>query len=71
MALSLDSTIKEIKGNPEAVELIDAIIPGFATNPQMKLVGGMSFKKLAKIQPAKVPPEKLEEIGRILDSLSQ
>lgn len=70
MPLTLDSTIKEIQKNPEAVGLIDEIMPGFATSPQMKLVGGLSFKKLAKIKPAKVPPEKLEAIEQVLNSLS-
>ncbi|MCL1797108.1 MAG: hypothetical protein FWG24_02125 [Eggerthellaceae bacterium] len=69
MSLTLDSIIKDIKKDPAAVELIDKIIPGFATNPQMKLVGGMTFKKLAKIQPAKVTPEKLEAIEQALSSL--
>ena len=70
MSLTIDSSIKEIKKNPEAVEQIDKIIPGFATSPQMKLVGGLSFKKLAKIKPEKVPADKLEAIEKILASLS-
>ena len=70
MSLTLDSTIKEIKKHPEAAKQIEELIPGFATSPQMKLVGNMSFKKLAKIKPDKVPPEILEAIEKILNSLS-
>jgi hypothetical protein len=66
MSLSLDSTIKEIRSNPEAARQIEELIPGFSTSPQMKLVGKMTFKKLAKIQPAKVTPEMLAHIERIL-----
>ena len=48
MSLTLDSTIKEIKKHPEAAKQIEELIPGFATSPQMKLVGNMSFKKTSE-----------------------
>jgi len=69
MALSVDSKIKDIKKNPEAVELMEKFTPGFKTNPQMKLVSGMSLRKLASFPQAKLSPEQLEEIDEALKAL--
>ena len=69
MGLSVDSKIKEIKKNPEAVELMEKLSPGFATDPQMKLVSGLTFRKLASFPQANITPEKLEEIDQALRAL--
>ncbi|MCL2807592.1 MAG: hypothetical protein FWD27_05465 [Coriobacteriia bacterium] len=69
MAFTLDTPIKEIRKSPEAKEAIDKIIPGFATDPKMKLVGGMSFNKLGKIPQAKMTEDKLAAIEKVLAEL--
>ena len=69
MSLTLDTKIKEIRENPEAVALINEIVPGFATDPKMKLVAGTTFRKLSQIKQAGVTPEKLEAIEKALASL--
>lgn len=69
MALSVDSKIKEIMKNPTAVELMEKHTPGFSTNPQMKMVQGLTFRALAKFPQSGITPEKLEEIDKDLKAL--
>lgn len=69
MALSVDSKIKELKQNPEAVELLEKFSPGFATDPQMKMVQGLTFRKLASFPQAGLSPEQVEEIDAALKAL--
>ena len=69
MALSVDSKIKDIMKNPEAVALMERLSPGFATNPQMKMVQGLTFRALAKFPQAGISPERLEEIDKALQAL--
>lgn len=60
--LSVDSKIKELKKNEKAADLLEEMSPGFKTDPQMKLVQGLTFRKLASFPQANISPEKLEEI---------
>ena len=69
MALSVDSKIKDIMKNPAAVALMEKFSPGFATNPQMKMVQGLTFRALAKFPQAKITSERLEEIDNALKAL--
>ena len=69
MALSIDSKVKELQKNPAAADLLEKYTPGFKTNPQMKLVGALTFRKLASFPQAGVSQEKLEEIAAALKAL--
>ena len=46
MALSLDSKIKEIMRSPEGREVMEKYAPGSTTDPRMKLVGALTYRKL-------------------------
>lgn len=69
MALSVDSKIKEIMKNPEAVKVLEKYSPGFSTNPQMKMVQGLTYRALAKFPQAGLTPEQVEEIDQALKAL--
>lgn len=69
MALSVDSKIKELKKNEKAVEIITAVSPGFSTDPQMKLVQGLTFRKLCSFPQAGITPEQLEELDAKLRAI--
>ncbi len=71
MALSIDNKVKELQKNPAAAELLEKYAPGFKTNPQMKLVGALTFRKLASFPQAGISPEKLEEIDAALKELAE
>ena len=58
MALSVDTKVKELMKNEAAADLLEKFSPGFKTNPQMKLVGGLTFRKLASFPQAGLSPEK-------------
>lgn len=47
MGYSLDSKVKEILKSDAAKAVLDKYAPGSSTNPQMKLVGGLTLRKLA------------------------
>ena len=47
MAFSLDSKVKDILKNPAAAAILDKYSPDASKNPQMKLVGGLTLRKLA------------------------
>ena len=69
MALSVDSKIKDLVKNPEAADLLEKFSPGFKTNPQMKMVQGLTFRKLASFPQAGLTPEQVEEIDKALKAL--
>ncbi len=72
MGLSVDSKIKLIMKNPDAVAVIDKYTPGFASNPQMKMVQGLTFRKLASFPQSKeagITDEVVEEIDAQLKAL--
>jgi len=71
MALTIDSKVKELMKNPKTADLLEQYTPGFKTNPQMKLVGALTFRKLAAFPQAGVSPEKLAEIDEALKALGE
>lgn len=71
MAVSVDTKVKELMKNEAAAELLEKFSPGFKTNPQMKLVGGLTFRKLASFPQAGLSPEKVEEIDAALKALGE
>ena len=46
MALSLDSKVRDILRSAEGRAVLEKYIPGSTTDPRLKLVGGMSYRKL-------------------------
>ena len=48
---------------------MEKLVPGFASNPQMKMVQGLTFRALAKFPQAGLSAEQVEEIDKALKSL--
>ncbi len=69
MGYSIDSKVKELKKSPEACAVIVKYSPGFETDPQMKLVGGLTLRKLAAFPQAGLSPEQIEEIDAALKAI--
>ena len=74
MAFSLDSKVKDILKSPAAAEILDKFCPGASKNPQMKLVGGLTLRKLASfpqsayLQPVrKLPLRQLQPLPQSRD----
>jgi hypothetical protein len=69
MAFSLDSKVKDIMKDPRACEVLDKFAPGSSKNPQMKLVGGLTLRKLASFPQAAYLKSHLEELDKALQAL--
>ncbi len=61
MAFSMDTVVGDILANPEAVAIMDEIIPGTSKNPMMKMAKGFTLGKIAKTPAAKIPEAKIQE----------
>lgn len=46
MALSLDSKIRDIMRSPEGKQVMEKYAPGSSTDPRMKMVGALTYRKL-------------------------
>lgn len=46
MALSLDSKVRDILRSEEGRAVLEQFVPGSTSDPRMKLVGGMTYRKL-------------------------
>ena len=66
MAFSLDSKVKDILKNPEAAAVLDKYSPDASKNPQMKLVGGLTLRKLASFPQSAFLKPHLEELEKEL-----
>ena len=71
MAVSVDTKVKELMKNAAAADLLEKFSPGFKTNPQMKLVGALTFRKQASFPQAGLSPEQVEEIDAALKALGE
>lgn len=65
--LTIDSKVKDLKKNPQAVEIIVKYSPGFATDPQMKLVQGLKLSKLMSFPQAGLTPEQVAALAKELE----
>lgn len=59
--LSLDSKIKDIMRSEEGKAVLEKYSPGCTTDPRMKLVGGMTQRKLLSFPESNVPEELWEQ----------
>lgn len=46
MGLSLDSKVRDILRSEEGRAVLEQFVPGSSKDPRMKLVGGMTYRKL-------------------------
>ena len=69
MAFSIDNKVKELRKSPEATAVITKYTPGFATDPQTKLVGALTFRKLCAFPQAGISAEELAKIDEELKAL--
>ena len=67
--ISLDSKVKDILKNPEAAAVLDKYSPDASKNPQMKLVGGLTLRKLASFPQSAFLKPHLEELEKELQAI--
>ena len=64
MAVTIDSKIKEILADPKAADIVAKFSPGFKTDKQMKMVYGLTLRKLASFPQAKDLADNLAQIEK-------
>lgn len=72
--LSADSKIKQLMKNPEAVAILEEYNPGISTEPQMKMVYGLTLRKLVGFPQSKEAgwtDERLEECDAKLRAIEE
>ncbi len=62
------SLVEDILNNPEAVKVVEALVPGVTKNPMIKMVKKFTLEKLSSLPQAKLPKEKLDKLLKVLDT---
>ena len=70
MAISMDSTLKEILESPEAVAIVEKYSPGFSKNPQLKMALGMKLGMCVRFPQAKMTKEQIKALEEDLKTLA-
>ena len=71
MAFSIDTKVKDLRKSEAASDIIAQYSPGFKTDPQMKLVGALTFRKLCSFPQAGLNRSTLiERLARIKRELN-
>lgn len=65
--LTIDSKVKALKKSEKAVEIISKVSPGFATDPQMKLVQGLTLRKLMSFPQSGMTPDQVDALAKELE----
>jgi hypothetical protein len=71
MALSLDSKIKDIMRSPEGKAVMEKWAPGSTSDPRMKLVGALTYRKLLSYPESAEVAAHAEEIDADLRACSR
>ena len=69
MAFSLDSKVKDILKNPAAAAVLDKYSPDASKNPQMKLVGGLTLRKLATFPQSAFLKPQMDDLNKEIHAI--
>ena len=71
MAISIDSTLKEILDCPEAVAVVEKYAPGFTKNPMLKMGYGMKMSECVKFAQAGIKAEDVAKLAADLAAIGK
>ncbi|MDO4210730.1 MAG: hypothetical protein Q4D23_03300 [Bacteroidales bacterium] len=71
MALSFDSTVKEVLDDPEGVKILDELIPGMSTDPRTAMAYAIPMRALMAFPANGFPQELQDEMEKRLTALSE
>ena len=71
MGFSVDDKCKKLAKDPRAAAVVSKYSPGFTTDPQMKMVMGLTLRKLASFPPAKELADNLDAIDAELKAIEE
>lgn len=65
----MESTLKELMENPDAIAVLEKYSPGFTKNPMLKLSMGFTLDKCVRFPQAKMSEEQIKAFEEDLKSL--
>ena len=71
MGFSVDDKCKKLAKNPQAAAVVSKYSPGFTTDSQMKMVMGLTLRKLASFPQAKELADNLDAIDAELRAIEE
>ncbi len=64
---SAQTLVEEILNNPQAVKIVESLVPGITKNPALKLVKKLPLEKLAALPQAGLSKENLAKLIKELN----
>jgi hypothetical protein len=61
------SLVEDILNNPEAVKVVESLMPGITKNPAIKMVKKFTLEKLSSLPQANLSKENLEKLLKELN----
>ena len=69
VALTIDSTLREILADEKGKAVLEKHLPGISTNPQVEMAKGMTLKQLAPLSQGMITNEMLSSIAEDLSKI--
>lgn len=69
MAVSMNSTLKDLIADPKAKAILDKHFPGFSSNPQLQMAMGMTLKQVQPFSRGQITDEKLKLVEEDLKNI--
>jgi len=69
MAVTINSTLKDLMADPKAKAVLDKQFPGFSSNPQLQMAMGMTLKQIQPFSRGAITDEKLKLVEEDLKTI--
>jgi hypothetical protein len=69
MAVTINSTLKELLADAKAKAILEKHFPGFSSNPQLQMAMGMTLKQIQPFSKGVVTDDKLKLIEQELKKI--
>jgi hypothetical protein len=69
MAVTINSTLKDLLADPKAKAVIEKHFPGFASNPQLQMAMGMTLKQVQPFSRGAITDDKLKAVEEDLKKI--
>ena len=60
MAVTINSSLKELLADPKAKAILEKHFPGFSGNPQLQMAMGMTLKQIQPFSQGAITDDKLK-----------
>ena len=69
MAVTINSTLKDLLADPKAKAVLEKHFPGFSSNPQLQMAMGMALKQIQPFSRGAITDEKLKLVEEDLKTI--